>query len=233
MRVKNEERYIAHAIQSILPLDGKIIVLDDGSTDGTPDILSSFDGLDYHRQDDLPMDEGRDRTFLYRKALELEPDWVFTLDGDEELDSATPERMHRAIERCPDEVNVFEMFLAVMYGGRSWRGPRSAWKMGRLFRVRDAVEDYEFTSGYGNNLHCGCVPEMRAFHRERLNAWIKYWGYENPEAVARKLEFYKEHDPEHYPAIVKREKRRARMKWVEWKDGLDAREIGIHGTVIY
>ena len=101
MRVKNEARYIARAIQSILPLDGKIIVLDDGSTDSTSDIISSFDGLDYHRQDDMGMDEGRDRTFLYKEALKLEPGWIFTLDGDEELDSATPERMKRAVERCP------------------------------------------------------------------------------------------------------------------------------------
>ena len=233
MRVKNEERYIARAIQSILPLNGKIIVLDDGSTDSTPNILSSFDGLDYYRQDDLPMDEGRDRTFIYKKALEIEPGWVFTLDGDEVLDSVTPDRMLRAIERCPDSVNVFEMYLGVMWGGKSWRGPRSAWWMARMFRVRDAVEDYEFTSDYGNNLHCGCVPEMRVYHREKLNAWIKYFGYECHSAVEKKLAFYKEHDPEHYPAIVKREAKRARMGFRDWVEGLDAREIGIHGTVIY
>jgi glycosyltransferase involved in cell wall biosynthesis len=43
LRVKNEQRWIARVIESILPLCEYVYILDDHSTDGTPEICSSYD----------------------------------------------------------------------------------------------------------------------------------------------------------------------------------------------
>lgn len=238
MRVKNEAPYLAHALKSLEGL-GPVILLDDGSTDGTPDIAQSFDFVEYNRQDLDTMDEGRDRTSLYQMGLYKSPEWMFTLDGDEVLDGPSAEMMLRAVRDCPDDVNVFEMFIAVMSTDitaprQKWFGPVSPtglWSMDRLFRVRDAAPEYEFTSNFGNNLHCGCVPEMRERKKLLLDAFIQGYGYESPQTVARKREFYKEHDPVNFPRVEQMWKQRAELKPVAWREGPSAREwgrIGVH-----
>jgi glycosyltransferase involved in cell wall biosynthesis len=241
MRVKNEEKYLAYALDSLRALGGRVVLLDDGSDDATPDIAQGFDFVDYHRQDIEPMDEGPARTKMYQLALELEPEWIFTLDGDEALDPMCAERMLRAMDMAPDDVNVFDMFLAVMatspevprqlrYAGAS---PMAYWSMGRLFRVRDAHREHEFYSKAPFNLHCGCVPEMYDRKSEKLNAWLLYYGYESKEAVAKKRVFYMEHDPARLPQSEAMWRARAKCGRVGIGKGVDAREIGITRTVTY
>jgi glycosyltransferase involved in cell wall biosynthesis len=255
MRVKNEATYIGHALESLQPLGGEIVLLDDGSTDSTPDIVRGFGNVHYHRQDDMPMDEGRDRTALYRWALELDPDWIFTLDGDEVLCRMTPRRMKAAMEYAPEHVSVFKMFLAVMASPvgsdppqkRWYRGgsPFGYWDHDRLFRVSDADRDHEFTGRGDGNLHCGCVPAIRdgggytearrlgENRIQRLNAWIEYYGYESPEAIAKKRAFYKEHDPLRYPNVEQRLATRLKNGPCGFPNRIDCREIGITKTVSY
>ena len=241
MRVKNEEKYLAHALDSLRPLGGRVVLLDDGSTDSTPDIARGFDFVDYHRQDDEPMDEGRDRTALYGWALDLEPEWIFTLDGDEVLDPPSVDRMLGAMDLAPDDVNVFRMFLAVMatdvgnpnparYAGPS---PVGHWSMARMFRVRDADRAHEFTSNFSNNLHCGCVPEMYDRTTQKLNAWIRYYGYESADAVGKKRVFYRENDPVNFPRVDRIWRARRACGRVGISRGLSAPEMGITRTVTY
>lgn len=223
-------------MESLGPLAGEVVLLDDGSTDATPSIVGSFGDVHYHHQADLPLDEGRDRTALYKWALELEPDWVFTLDGDEVLAPEGAEQMVRATEQAPDDVNVFVMFMGIMasknarYTGSE---PFAFWYMPRLFRVRDAVAKHEFKSKHEHNHHCGCVPEMKNEKRLRLNAWIKYYGYESPEAIAKKLKFYEANDPKHADHLKRLIAGRRSLKRDVWNDSPDCREISITGTVTY
>jgi glycosyltransferase involved in cell wall biosynthesis len=232
MRVKNEERYLAKGLESLVPLGGPIILLDDGSTDSTGDIASNCDSVVYHRQDDMPMDEGRDRTFLLREALKLKPKWIFTLDGDEELPPTTPPKMLRAIENAPEDVNAFGMWLAVMWNPNRYYVGRHIWEMDRLFRVSAvADDDYEFSSKYASNLHCGCVPELKHYNRQRLNAFIKYWGYESHETAMQHLGFYQEHDEVNRDKVMRLNLERMKSgATAPWRDSLDANDIGKRST---
>jgi glycosyltransferase involved in cell wall biosynthesis len=212
------------------------VLLDDGSTDATPSIVRDFGNVHYHHQDDMPLDEGRDRTALYKWALELKPDWIFTLDGDEVLAPEGAEQMVRATEQAPDDVNVYVMFMAIMASKNTrYTGPEpfAFWYMKRLFRVRDAVKEHEFKSKHDYNHHCGCVPEMTNEKRLRLNAWIKFYGYESPEAVKKKLDFYKETDPKHYQHLLMLIRGRVGLRRQVWAKSPDCREIGITKTVTY
>ena len=242
MRVKNEEKYLKFALESLKALKSPIFLLDDGSTDRTPEICEAFTGeLYYQRQDGLPMDEGRDRTNLYKAAQICEPDWMFTLDGDEVLDPSTAARMLAAAEKCPAEVNVFEMYLAVMQSAPGaqipmWLGgmePQGAWSMDRMFRVRDADWDHEFVSNFSNNLHCGCTPKMEPYKKEVLNAWIRYYGYEDDAAVERKRAFYEANNPVDFPAVERLLESRKKLPIVNFPANPDCREMGKFGTVLY
>jgi len=249
MRVKNEEKYLRYGLESLRALGGPVVVLDDGSTDATMSICSEFDYVHYFRQDDqldiygepYKMDEGRDRTFIMREALKLKPQWVFTLDGDEVLDPTTPERMLAAVTNCPDDVNVFEMFMAVMQTGpgeakQKWLGPPEPygrWQMDRMFRVRDADTAHEFVSNFTNNLHCGCVPPLRDYKRIKLDAWIRYYGYESPQAIERKAMFYEEHDPVNFPNVARMWRERAKYRPQAWPANPIAGAMSIANTVRY
>ena len=239
MRVKNEEAYLRYALESLRPLGGPVILLDDGSTDTTPEIAKSFEFVEYIRQDEATMDEGRDRTRLYRAALDWAPEWIFTLDGDEVLDPTTPARMLRAIKKCPEHVNVFQMCIAIMASApdakkQKWYGPEEpvgAFVSRRLFRVSDAVEDSVIASDCPGNLHCGNIPEMRNRFSLNLNAWIKSYGYESSEACARKLAFYEEH--KFSRNVARMIALRAKTSPVVWADGASAPEMGKQNTVSY
>lgn len=237
MRVKNEGQYLDAAIRSLVPLGGHIVVLDDGSTDSTPDILARYKRelggrFHMHGQPGREMDEGRDRTYLYRYALSLEPDWIMTMDGDEELDPGSVKRLLNTIKRVPRDVNVLRTFLAVMSGKDRYH-VKHVWEQDRVFRVADAKRNHEFSSPHAHNLHCGCVPEMKQRNRVRVNVWFKYWGYETEEAREKKLAFYKEHDPDHYERNNRFVRDRAVSPTRKWVDGPDGREFGIQGITEY
>jgi hypothetical protein len=42
LRIKNEARWIARVVRSIQPVCGRILIFDDHSTDGTPEICESL-----------------------------------------------------------------------------------------------------------------------------------------------------------------------------------------------
>lgn len=252
MRVKDEAPYIERAITSLLPLGGEIIVLDDGSTDGTSDIIQSFSGVRYHRQDDLPMDEGRDRSFLLREALKYEPQWIFTLDGDEELSGRAAQEMLAAAKHAPESVTVFRLQFAVMWGDDQYfQMSRFIWPQDRMFRVSALQDkDYAFYSVFKHNMHCGCVPAYHIapqkmlreknvkqgvvpYNREHLDGFIKYFGYDSHMACAKKLDFYLEHDPANFDNTLRLVTRRNATPKGTWRDDLSCREIGIQGTVSY
>lgn len=237
MRVKDEKPYIKRALESLTPLGGEIIFLDDRSTDGTTEIAKSFPNVHYFRNDDLPLDEGRDRTFTLRRALELEPEWIFSLDGDEELTPRCAEQMNRAALHAPEEITGLEPLFVCMWGEDEFiQAARFIWPQPRAFRV-SALKDRSWTyhSVFRRNFHCGAIPKTLTPHNVvKLNGFIKYWGYETEKAAAKKQAFYEEFDPIFSgPQARDLNKRRKEIGKVKWHDDLDAREIGIMDTVTF
>ena len=84
-RLKNEERWIKKSLESVLSFCDSVIVLDNNSSDDTVKICNAFSDVSVITQGDLPFDESRDRNILLQKALELKPDYVLSMDGDEIL----------------------------------------------------------------------------------------------------------------------------------------------------
>lgn len=106
MPVWNGEHYLAEAIRSIIEQtfrDFEFIILDDGSSDRTPEILAEFASLD-PRIRIITLDHEGIVIALNRGVEESRAAWIARMDAD---DVSHPERLARqwaAIERNPRAV---------------------------------------------------------------------------------------------------------------------------------
>ena len=85
-RLKNVDRWIEKSLDAASSICDSIVVIDNGSTDNTVKICKSFPKVvEVRNQHSLPFDDTRDKNTLLQMALERDPDYVLTLDGDEIL----------------------------------------------------------------------------------------------------------------------------------------------------
>lgn len=108
MIVLNEAEHVMTAIDSVRRIANELVVLDGGSTDGTPDILRSA-GVRVLRHE-FDIQDGRDADFAAQRnrAQEaLTTDWILRIDADEALQPALADQLQAAsLERDVDVVFV-------------------------------------------------------------------------------------------------------------------------------
>lgn len=86
MIVKNEERFVWYAINSVLPFVEKLIIFDTGSSDRTLDLIKSIDTTKIELRE-LGAVSDVSHTEMRNKMIKLSPsekfDWIMIVDGDE------------------------------------------------------------------------------------------------------------------------------------------------------
>lgn len=110
--VKNEERWIWYAINSILSVAEKIIIFDTGSTDKTVEIIKTIRSNKIYFEEKGKV-SARELTLLRQEQLKLtKTKWALILDGDEIWPKAATEELKRTIPKLSQQV----------YGGviRAW-----------------------------------------------------------------------------------------------------------------
>lgn len=122
--VRNEaDRFLPSALEAWGEFADRIVVLDDGSTDATPDILKAAD-VEYHRQEPLMAGaEWKARRKLWRLASE-DADWVLHLDADQ-VPSCDP-RPH--LEPPVSAFRVYDLWSEDTYRSDAWwTGHKRCW----------------------------------------------------------------------------------------------------------
>lgn len=192
MRVKNEARWIAESVESLLKVAPQIVVLDDRSDDDTPAILARYksEGVTTLRSKFTGLDEVRDKNLLLDYArLNFKIHWAVMLDGDEVL--TRPDVLLDAMQSSLGRA----LALPVRY---MWdradqiRVDGVYRNMSRASAFRPGRD--QFASSGGVNFHCGNVPQaIRG--RELVNAPLLHYGYLDRADRIRKYRWYNEHDP--------------------------------------
>ncbi|MGE3182251.1 MAG: glycosyltransferase family 2 protein, partial [Phycisphaerae bacterium] len=94
----NEQSTIGPVLEKVLRLVPDVLVVDDGSTDATPDILSAFPSVHVITH---PENRGYGQSLIdsFQFAADRKFDWVITMDCDEQHE---PEFIQRFVDRFPD-----------------------------------------------------------------------------------------------------------------------------------
>jgi hypothetical protein len=200
LRVKNEAAHIREAVERILPLCERVLVLDDHSTDATPDICRSFgDRVSLFPSPFQGLDEARDKNFLLGKIRQIGADWVLWIDGDEVLERSGADALRTAVARAPSAAS-FSLRIAFI-----WNSPHQVridgifgqFRRPSLFRLlHQPVEYLQFRpTGRGGNLHCGNAPWGLIGRSQPLDVRLKHYGYMLPEQRSAKYAWYTRVDP--------------------------------------
>lgn len=173
MIVRDEADMAPGFIQSVHGLWDELIVVDTGSTDGTPELFATAGARVFHHAWTDDFSAARNVSLSHATG-----DWVLVLDADERV---SPEFIKAFLEKC-DDVAVGALTVRVSnplpYGHR-----RESWVL-RAFRRDDQVR-------YRHAIHEDCSSEVaRMLGRtgrtiERIEAPIDHLGYVRSRAAAK------------------------------------------------
>lgn len=190
--VFNEEEYIEVVLQSVLnqrpsPMD--VIVVDDGSTDATPNILRNYD-VCVHRikEKRFPQSYRNLRRALNRGvalATRRNPDWEYLLKVD--ADSVIPPNYASVILRVMEKKPRLGVCSGVWMGGNVWRSRTSNGAVIYRREVWEAVggihnvpgwDTHFMIEAYRQGWYCHSLDslkylELRPSTRQNLREWYK------------------------------------------------------------
>ena len=201
-RIKNEERWIKHSIESIYDFCDEIVILDDNSTDNTKKICNQFDKVvDIHTKAESPLDESRDRNFLLDMVLKRKPDVLLSIDGDEIFLPGSGKIIREELDVLHPDAQVFGFQLFTLWDKQNqmrFDGAFSSFWQKRMFRLKDQPSDLRINkTAYYGNLHCGSIPTNTAGSEKPVLSSAKIFHCASLEESMRvgKHEWYVSHDP--------------------------------------
>ena len=202
-RIRNEERWIEKSLEATSEVCQEIVILDDCSTDNTLSICKKFPKVVdiYERKEPLPLDEVRDRNELLKIALKRNPDYVFSIDGDEILAPNSKEILSEELDILYPDSKIFEFQFLYFWDelnkirydglyGKTWQP--------RLLKIdSDSSKLRIKKSNYSGNLHCGSIPISPKLSEKLVRSNVKIFHYGNYDNNTRqkKFKFYNKHDP--------------------------------------
>ena len=149
VRVRNEERFVKQAIESVLPAVDKVRVFDTGSTDRTVErILEIKDP-----RIEIIHKPVTDATGLmgYRNEMAglAESEWFWIVDGDEVYPQSAALRVREFLRTVPDHVHRIAVHRRHFYGSFNFLGKFDAG--GRIYRA-SRIRTKIFKPKYGKEV---------------------------------------------------------------------------------
>jgi glycosyltransferase involved in cell wall biosynthesis len=106
MVVKNEDRFIWYAIQSVLPFVAELLVFDTGSSDNTIEIIKSIKNnkIKFHSKKITTPEE-----MVYLRAQQIQmtkTNWIWIVDGDEIYPRKLSEKITETVNNYPQKLGI-------------------------------------------------------------------------------------------------------------------------------
>jgi glycosyltransferase involved in cell wall biosynthesis len=196
LRIKDEARWIERVIRAIQPVCRRTLILDDHSTDGTPEICERL-GCTVVRSPFTDIHEARDKDFLLAKVWDSGGgmgDHCLMIDGDEMLHPADVPAVENAIRLGV----VCGTFHILYLWDREDRIRVDRWykefRRPSLFRLINRQFTFKRTD-YGGNFHCSSAPAQVLNQAIALPVRLLHFGYLHRDDRIRKFQWYNAMDP--------------------------------------
>jgi glycosyltransferase involved in cell wall biosynthesis len=197
MRIKDEARWIEKVLRSMLPACERILIMDDHSSDGTPDICSQFPQVTIYPSPFTGLDETRDKNWLLARIEEnaAAGDTVVAIDGDEEIAPSGCAEIRRLAEAAgPWSYRFQVLYLWDRIDQIRMDGIYSRFRRPSMFRLAPGTR---FRSEAGGGFHCGNVPGAPPM--SECGVRLLHYGYLHREDRLRKFEWYTAADKQPIP----------------------------------
>ena len=202
-RVKNEARFIEQSLKSVIDICSEIVILDDNSTDETVEICSGFDKVtNILKQKELPLDETRDRNYLFETTQKLDPDFILSIDGDEVFMPNAYEILLEELSIIHPNSGVFDFQFLTLWDNVSTirtDGIFGNYWQKRLLRMRNQPLSLLFVENDNpGNIHCGSIPTSSVGFAKPAKSSVKIFHLASldDEVRKRKYGFYTKTDPD-------------------------------------
>jgi glycosyltransferase involved in cell wall biosynthesis len=165
MIVKNEEEFLEKCLLSIKDYMDEIIIVDTGSTDNTVEIAKKFTDKVYFHPWENSFSKARNQVLQYATG-----DWVFQIDGDEELMKGSGEKFKQAIDNAKDA----DIIYVKIYSTYSNGAKKALHNFERLFRNNGKIH-------YEGSVHNRIIGGTKPFYSD-IELW--HYGYDVDEKKA-------------------------------------------------
>ncbi len=192
LRIKNGLFFLSEWLKNMELLTDEIVVVDNGSTDGTYEILKAHPKVTSIERTE-GFNEGRDKNLMYQNARKRNPDWCLWMDVDEIFE---PEFTRAHLN------NLMSNRFINKYGFRRFHFIDRENFAGSWYRLNyssghDRLLWRESPSGYFENLVIDS-PNVKGIGGIQKNTGyrIKHLGYINKDIVDKKADIYRSVVPE-------------------------------------
>ena len=159
MIVKNEEEFLEKCLSSVKDYVDEIVIVDTGSTDNTVEIAKKFTDKIYFHPWENSFSKARNQVLQYATG-----DWIFQIDGDEELMPGSGEKLRQKIRKAK---NADIIFLKI-YSTYSNGAKKALHNFERLFRNNGKIH-------YEGSVHNRIVGGKKFLYSD-IELW--HYGYD-------------------------------------------------------
>jgi tetratricopeptide (TPR) repeat protein len=130
MIVKDEESFLEKCLKSVRNYVDDLIIVDTGSTDNTADIARTFTDKVYFHPWEGSFSKARNQALQYATG-----DWIFQIDGDEELVPGSGEKLRQAVREAGKADAIHVNVISTYSGGKK----TARHNFERLFRNNNVI----------------------------------------------------------------------------------------------
>lgn len=196
IRVKNGELWAEECLRRLSELVDEIVVLDDGSTDATPQICRACARVTRQvRWEKNFFHEGLDRNVVLALAKDTAPDWILILDIDEVFEEHAASVFPELLNQSEYAVWGFRM----LHFWRDQRHYRVDGKWGE--ETRGHIHPRLFRNQPGlyfppQKIHGAHILGVAGRAAVADNLYLRHYGYSYWEETVAKYERYRREDPD-------------------------------------